>query len=107
MTLLKIKSIIYKYTGIYLAETEENIYLQSEEFWEEFNQNKKHYRKSLGSRNLQGLMIGMWQSHHGFVRPFSFLMCRKPKFFWTFVAWFDTLFKTLRWDFERLFRRRK
>ena len=103
--ILKFKSLIYKYTGLYLAETEENIYIQSDEFWKEWSKIIKNRKNDMSPRNVQGLLIGMWQAHHGFVRSYSRLSWKRPRFFWSFVGWFDILFKTIKWDLQSLVRK--
>jgi hypothetical protein len=109
MTLLKIKAIIYRYTGIYLAETEENVYIQSKEFWKEWSERMAHPENDMRPRDIQGLMIGMWQARYGFVRHMSRLYFRSYKYrrFWNFLAWFEVFFTSLKWDLKRLFRRNK
>ena len=107
MTLLKLKGHIYRYTGIFLARDEENEYITSKEFWKSWTKSIEHPENDMSPRNLQGLMIGMWHADHGFVRAWSRAQFKRPRFFWNFVAWFDTLFKTIKWDIEKLFRRKK
>jgi hypothetical protein len=71
MTLLKLKSHIYRYTGIYLAHKEENEYLQSKDFWNEFHKMKNHPKNDMDDENIQGLLVGLWQcgKNHNFTRP--------------------------------------
>lgn len=109
MTLLRVKAIIYRYTGIYLAEREENVYLQSKEFWKEWSEHMAHPKNDMRPRDIQGLMIGLWQAHRGFARPMSRLSFRsyKHRRFWNFLAWFEVFFTSLKWDLEKLFRRNK
>jgi hypothetical protein len=57
MTLLKLKAKIYQYTGIYLAQKEEDEYLRSEEAI-----------SLLENNEYEGLVIGLWQTKHGFVQ---------------------------------------
>ena len=106
---LRVKAIIYRYTGIYLAETEENVYIQSKEFWKEWSRQFSHPENDMHPRNIQGLMIGMWQANHGFTRPMSRLSFRSYKYrkLWNFLAWFEMFFTTLKWDIENLFKRNK
>ena len=71
MILLKLKSLIYRQTGIYLAHREELEYITSKECWQQF---AKMYRNGDGSllpRGIQGLLIGLWQVDHGFHRPYN------------------------------------
>lgn len=107
MSSLRLKSTIYKYLGVYLAEKEENDYLQSKEFWKSWSKQMAHPENDMSPRNVQGLMIGIWQADHGFTRPMSRLSLRSYKYrkFWYFLGWFDCLFLTIKWDLEKLFRK--
>ena len=100
--MLKLKSKIYKYTGIYLADREENDYLKSDEFWKRFIKIIKSKNNDIGPRNVQGILIGMWQAHNGFARPYSFLRLRRPALLWRPIGWFCVLYKTIRWDLSSL-----
>ena len=108
---LKLKRIIYKYTGIFLAYKEENEYIDSDEFWKSLTKSAKHPKNDLSLRNIAGIQIGMWQAQHGFARPCSDLRFRswrgRFRFFWAIVAWFNTLYLVIKWDLQDLFRRKK
>lgn len=101
MTFLKLKGKIYQYFGINLACKEENDYLTSDEFWKEFNriqkkQNKlKNNRDKLSNQTIQGILLGRWESEHGF---------------YTFFVWgrfkrIRNFFKTLSFDLKRLLKK--
>src|SRR5580698_7258270 len=96
--MLKLKAIIYKYTGLFLAYKEEHEYVQSKEFWKSFI--KVSTSNDMDLRNTQGLLIGMWQAKHGFGRPISFLRFkkRKPQWLWDLLDWFIVFFIVLKWD---------
>lgn len=79
MTKLKLKSLIYKKTGIYLADKEELEYIKSKEFWKIFLKMAKNPKNDMGFRDIQGLLIGMWQANHGFCRPISRKHLRRSK----------------------------
>ena len=85
---LKIKALIYYYTGIYLAHKEENEYLQSKEFWKSFaklmNGKDKDFRNP---QNAQGLLIGLWQAKHGLCRPWNIWTSWQRRIKWRFKAW--------------------
>lgn len=68
--IIKIKSIIYQWTGIYLAHKEENEYLKSKDFWDSFNRFKLN-DESMSYRNVQGIVLGCWQVMNGFYREFN------------------------------------
>lgn len=70
-TLLKLKSLFYRHTGIYLADKEENDYLTSYDFWKSFNEYKSHPENDLSDRNIQGILIGLWQCNHKFYRSYG------------------------------------
>lgn len=67
MNFLRIKSIVYRYTGIYLAYREEVEYLNSRAFRKEFDRSLKHFDDT-HPLDVQGILIGMWQSKHHFYR---------------------------------------
>lgn len=71
MTLLKIKAFIYQKTGIYLADKQELEYITSKAFWKEFIKICTHKDNDMAPRDVQGLLIGMWQCKHGFYRAFK------------------------------------
>ena len=66
--ILKIKAWIYRRTGIYLAYREELEFITSKRSWKVIIALSKTGDMTL--RDAQGLMIGMWQSQHGFYRSF-------------------------------------
>lgn len=68
MTLLKIKSKLFQYTGIFLAYKEQSKYNDSKEYWEDFDNNTAQQKGSLSSRNIHGILIGSWQARNGFHR---------------------------------------
>lgn len=106
MTILKLKSLVYKYTGVYLAQNEELEYITSRGFWKEFINITIHEENDLSPRDVQGLLIGSWQANNGFARPMS-------NYFWkrtfpgSILAWFDTLRIVLVWDAKHLIGRIK
>lgn len=63
--ILKIKAFIYRLTGIYLAEKEENEYITSDEFWDIMDSTED---PELDNRTVQKILIGSWQCKHGFYR---------------------------------------
>lgn len=74
MTLLKLKAIIYKYTGCYLAEPELNAYLASQEYCDDYNYMMLHaVENDLSESTITSILIGSWQGRNGFSRPISFV----------------------------------
>lgn len=67
--ILKIKAWIYRQTGIYLASKEELEFITSKKAWKAIKAISKDNR-DMTLRDAQSLMIGMWQSPHGFYRSF-------------------------------------
>ena len=96
--ILKIKVLIYRYLGIYLADKEENDYIHSKEFWQAFQRMRKK-NKDIDDRNVFGILCGLWQADHGFSRPFS-SFCFKHRF----LRWFWVFFKTLKDDLRQIFK---
>ncbi len=103
--MMKLKAIIYRYTGVFLANQEQLEYLESEEFWAQFVKLCKS--KTRGSfRDTQGLLIGLWQADRGFARPYSwFNRFRKPRWFWSAINWIATLGIVVKWDVQWVWRK--
>jgi hypothetical protein len=93
---LRIKAAIYRYTGIYLAHKEELEYVCSEDFWK---RHSKLVRSSnyVDSKNIQGLLIGMWQAKRGFYRPISDKRFSK-KIHVRMTSYFESCYKAIRMD---------
>lgn len=68
--LLKIKAFIYQKTGVYLAQKEELDYITSKDFWKRFWKIFLHKDNDMSGRDIQGLLIGLWQAKWGFTRVF-------------------------------------
>lgn len=66
--ILKIKAFIYQKTGLYLAHKEELEYISSDSFWRQFRKIYLHKTNDMGMKNVQGILIGLWQCKHGFYR---------------------------------------
>ena len=66
--ILKIKAFLYQKTGLYLAHKEELEYVTSKDFWKKFMKMLLHKDNDMRPRDIQGLLIGMWQCEHGFYR---------------------------------------
>ena len=76
--MLKIKSLIYRYFGIYLAEKEEIAYMRSKEGLREINE----MALCLENQEIaQDIVLGTWQADNGFTRPLSFLRLNNPEWF--------------------------
>lgn len=113
---LKIKAFIYRYTGIYLAYKEELQYITSKEAWAEYKRMSKRKKLDLKERNLQGLLIGLWQAEHGFSRPASFLEYKLIVYKYEYpllkplialVVNLDIIWKNLSWDLKKLWKKIK
>lgn len=76
--ILKIKAWIYRNTGIYLAHREENEYVESKQFWKVFRKLMKN-NEDLGPEAAYGILVGAWQSEHGFYRTFNVKRLLKKK----------------------------
>ncbi len=106
MKILKLKSIIYKYTGWYLADSEELEYITSKEFWKEWRQIASAEDNDMSPRDIQGLLIGSWQAKHGFARRWNMWKreySRNP--LWKVTYWFGNFGIQAKDDLESIFRR--
>lgn len=103
---LKTKALVYRYTGWYFADEEENDYLQSDEFWKKMRKALKNKKNDMGPQSLQGLFIGMWQCEHGFHRPATFLKYKNPRWFFGFIAWWIDLYTVIKWDIQSCLRKK-
>ena len=70
MTLLHFKSLIFRWTGTYLAHREENDYVNSEEYRRECTRIMADPDHNVGPENCHDLLIGLWQARHGFTSKF-------------------------------------
>lgn len=68
--ILKIKVLIYKLTGKYLAEKEEIKYLQSNEFLIDFHRMYNHPNNTFGEHTIRSALIGSWQAKNGFHKKY-------------------------------------
>jgi hypothetical protein len=103
---LRIKSRIYRYTGFFLANSEQLEYVTSEEFWKEFSKIAKHPKNDMSMYNIQGLLIGSWQAHHGFTRPWNYGFLRRFTWFgrlWPvrFFYYMKTNLQAIWWDIKK------
>lgn len=105
MSSLKLKALIYKYTGWFFAYKEQSEFLESAKFWKQMRKALKNKKNDMGPQALQGLFIGMWQVEHGFYRPASFLRFKRPRVFWRIVSWWVILCIVIRWDIENLIKK--
>lgn len=114
--LLKLKSLVYKYTGIYLAHREENKMLTSDETWKQMVKIASYKSNDMSLKTTQGLMIGLWQAKHGFARPWFHLPSKiytlqyKYKFLRPVIRLVENVGSTLiviKWDIHSLIRKFK
>lgn len=71
MTLLKIKSKIYKYTGLDLTSPEKMKYIASEEFSKELVRIKRA-DKTMRVNTIISILIGLWEAHNGITRIYFY-----------------------------------
>lgn len=100
---LKLKSLFYRYTGVYLADKEEAEYIRSGEAQQYIHTLASHPENELTIEEATDLTIGMWQADEGFHRPMSFLRYKNPRFIFRILGWFEELYKTIKWDLQRYF----
>lgn len=97
-----IKLAIYKYTGLYLFHKEENNYIDSDAHWKEFARIVEHQKNNIGIRDVDRLLVSLWQAHNGIVRPLVLLRYRRPRWFFRPIGWFVTLYTVLKRDLRNL-----
>ncbi len=105
--ILKLKSLFYRYTGIYLAQKEEDAHMALESTLE----SAKARVEQWGDVDLEdslGVEIGSWQAHHGFARPmitwhWSYRF-KHPTIYpvVSFIANIHCGLRALKWDVQRL-----
>lgn len=95
---LKVKSHIYRYTGIFLAQKEQDAYLATQE---------------ITTENGRSLLTGMWQAKNGFARPMVtwhwMVRFSHPRIYPVakFLASIHAGLRCLRWDLSDVFRKMK
>ena len=77
MSLLRLKSFVYRLTGIFLASKEQLEYIESDQYWESFNSllRQEGTQHEYYPQFIHGILVGTWQADHGFTRPSR---CMKP-----------------------------
>lgn len=100
MKLILLKAKIYQYTGIYLAAKEELDYVTSRKFWKEFNKQINRPDNDMSHIDIQGLLIGSWQTRHGFYRIFDtkYYLKSKNNWFYRIYRWCRIFLFTLKSD---------
>lgn len=109
MTLLKIKSKLFQYTGIFLAYKEQSKYNDSKEYWEDFDNNTAQQKGSLSSRNIHGILIGSWQARNGFHRmcDVKYWSNKKSNAFLATYSWLRVFYWTLKSDIKCILSKKK
>jgi hypothetical protein len=70
--ILKLKSLIYRAGGPYLADKEELEYITSEAACNRIEEALADPVNDMSLHDLQGLIIGLWQCEHKFYRRMKF-----------------------------------
>jgi hypothetical protein len=96
--MMKLKSIVYRYTGIYLAKKEEAVYVASQEHKDFVDRCAAFPEKDMDRDVAKDLSIGLWQSKHNFARPISFLGYEYPPLIFVPLAWIVVFCTVLKWD---------
>jgi len=103
---LFLKSKVYRYTGVYLADKEEQEFMQTLGAQRDVERIfTKALEWGIESRDeAEGIVIGSWQCEHGFTRPvvtaFNFgVDCSRPE---KVLHWFMVLYSAVSWDFARV-----
>lgn len=106
--MLKFKSVVYRYTGVFLAYKEQCDYVESEEFWDEFKKFTEANQDDeciSDPRVASGILIGCWQAEHGFCRGIWFKSFRSQNPFYLLVGWIVLFYRALAWDVASLSRK--
>jgi hypothetical protein len=103
VNLLFLKAKIYQYTGLYLAYKEQCEFLESEEFWSEMERIYPQM-EDMSLKNIQGMLIGMWQGKHKFYRRMDIQYFSSNNVFLRVYSWFRVFYWTLKADLERLYK---
>ena len=98
------KAHVYRYFGIYLATTDENVYLQSKEFWSAFLEHINHPENDMSPINIQGLLIGLWQAERGYCRIATRYFFKRPSILYAPLDFVACFWVTLVSDLRQLFR---
>jgi hypothetical protein len=97
---LKLKAVIYRWTGIFLAKREEAEYLQRSDTQAKILEWSADLKMDMSYEDAVGLAKGLWHMRHGFHRPLSFLVFREPSWFWAPVARVHELSMLIRWKLQ-------
>jgi len=106
---LRLKSILYRYTGVFLAHKEELEYIDSKKYWKAFMKIAVHKENDLSPRDIHGTLLGSWQAHNGFsrpmVRPFFLVQLKYPKFklLFNLINNVCTGYVAIKWDIQDLY----
>lgn len=98
MLSLKIKSRIYRYTGLFLADKEQEAYLASDLCQKSIKQLCSYPENGLNESDAREIVIGMWQANVGFYRPMSMLRFKTPLWFFRPLAYVIESFKAIKYD---------
>lgn len=101
--MLKVKAKIYQYTGIFLANKEQTDYLWSAEGLAEI---QKSFDALNDAELAFDLTVGSWQADHGFTRPLSEYMFKRPYWLYRPIIAIDTFLIVLVRDIKALLARK-
>lgn len=105
--MLKLKSTLHRYTGIYLAHSELDEYLARPEVQQRIQTMQLFGDEPIDPELNKIILRKLWEADHGFTRPLSFLYFKRPRKFWAVIAWFVDFGTVLKWDLQRLIRKLK
>jgi hypothetical protein len=104
---LKLKSLIYRYTGVYLADHELREYINSPECKQSVTRRLSHPDNDMSLDEANDLAIGLWDCRYGFTRPLSLLRFKEPQSLFKVIGWFDELYTVIKWDIQDLMEKLK
>lgn len=104
MIKLRLKALIYRYLGIYLAQKEEDVFVLGELFRRGFTKLGSQSQKNYNSEIIRSILVGTWQADNGFARPISKFWYKKGAL-WVFINWITTFLLVLKFDLYTLMRK--
>lgn len=69
--LISMKARVYRYTGIYLAEKDEERYVKSQQYWNDYKNIKITYKRMYTPNEYKELLLNAWNFDNGFIRPLT------------------------------------
>jgi hypothetical protein len=100
---LKFKSAVYRYTGIFLAQKEEDAYIKSDLGKQEIEEIES-YPDEDGILDGESFARAMWQARNGFYKYITSFWLKEPQWFYAPINVILVFFITLKHDLKNLWR---